>query len=101
MLSSAGCQHMMDIPDFCPKITLPASGDGYAVCTVSKREFRIPKEQWRLQQKTSIHLNSQDFSKIKKAFLKACNTTPCKQAVGTFDDLFLLLDDTVNRIYTK
>lgn len=90
-LFSTSCA-TVEIPDFYAHITLPASGDGYARSTVSKKKKRIPAEQWKEMIKRGIILMPEDYKILKKITLKNCITNKCKQAVGTFDSLFLALD---------
>lgn len=88
----------VDLPDVCPEITLPASGDGYCRTTVTHKARRIPKAQWDIEKKKRVHVSFQDWTKIKKEFLKHCVMNKCKQAVGAFDDLFLSLDKALKKV---
>ncbi len=92
-----GCAQV-EIPDFKAHITLPASGDGYWVKTVSTDEGRIPKEQWETTRKRGIIILSEDWQILRKTLLKNCLTMDCKQAVGAFDGLFNTLDDALKKI---
>lgn len=92
MLFLCNCQHIVDLPDLCPKITLPASGDGAEVCTVSKKRRRIPKVEWDEQRKKMIHFDVKDYTKMKRAFLKHCLSSKCKQQIGQYDKLFEAID---------
>jgi len=94
----SGCSTLVDMPDICPKITLPASGDGYEVCSVSKRERRIPKAKWDIEKKRMLSIDSSDYTKIKMKFQKQCVSSNCKQAIGTFDSLFLMLDGALQSV---
>lgn len=82
----------VEIPDFKAHITLPASGDGYYVKTVSEEEGRIPKEEWEKQKKRGLVILPEDWSILRYTILKNCLTMECKNAVGTFDDLFYTID---------
>lgn len=96
-LFSTGCASV-DIPDFYAHITLPASGDGYAVSTVSKSRKRIPKAEWRQQIRRGIILMPEDYKKLKFTILKNCLSNKCKKSVGTFDNLFLAIDKGLQTI---
>lgn len=85
------------IPDFKAHITLPASGDGYWVKTVSEEEGRIPKEQWEVLKKRGIVLMSEDWAILRETLLKNCLTNKCKDAVGIFDNLFYSLDEALKK----
>lgn len=87
----AGCS-TVSIPDFKAHITLPASGDGYWVNTVSEKEGRIPKKEWDIKKKRGIVLLSEDWAILRNTVLKNCLSSNCKDAVGVFDDLFKSLD---------
>jgi len=89
------------IPDFKAHITLPASGDGYYVKTVSTDEGRIPKEKWDIMRKRGIVILSEDWAIFRFTILKNCLTVPCKNAVGTFDNLFYALDSGLKKIPIK
>jgi hypothetical protein len=91
-----GCASV-EIPDFKAHITLPASGDGYWIKTVSPNEGRIPKEQWDKIRKRGIILLSDDWKILRYTLLKNCLTISCKQAVGSFDGLFYTLDQALTK----
>jgi hypothetical protein len=93
----AGCASV-EIPDFKAHITLPASGDGYWVKTVSTDEGRIPKEQWDITRRRGIVILSEDWKILRFSLMKNCLTMKCKQAVGAFDDLFYTLDGTLKKL---
>ncbi len=95
-----GCAHA-EIPDFKAHITLPASGDGYWVKTVSPAEGRIPKEEWDVTRKRGIVILSEDWAVLRFSILKNCLTVDCKQAVGTFDELFNSLDEALKQASKK
>lgn len=97
LLISVGCASV-EIPDFKAHITLPASGDGYYVKTVSAEEGRVPKAEWNEARKRGIVILSEDWQILRYTILKNCLTMKCKQAVGTFDQLFYTLDDALKKI---
>lgn len=82
----------IEIPDFKAHITLPASGDGYYVKTVSDDEGRIPKATWEIVRKRGIILLPEDWAILKYTILKNCLSNECKDTVGIFDDLFYVID---------
>ena len=96
-LLSVGCA-AVQIPDFKAHITLPASGDGYYVKTVSKDEGRVPKEEWEQKRKRGIVILSEDWAILRYTILKNCLTMECKNAVGTFDNLFSTIDSALGKI---
>lgn len=85
----------VEIPDISPGVTLPASGDGYQIGTLSQKETRIPKAEWDEKRKRGIILFSDDWAKLKFTLLKNCISNPCKQTVGALDDLFIAIDDAI------
>lgn len=92
-----GCA-TVKIPDFKAHITLPASGDGYWVKTVTPEEGRIPKDQWAQKAKRGIVLLSEDWAILRNTLLENClSNASCKQVVGTFDSLFYALDDALKK----
>lgn len=85
------------IPDFKAHVTLPASGDGYYVKTVSAEEGRIPKEEWDKLRRHGIVLLSEDWTILRYTLLKNCLSMECKQAIGVFDDLFETIDSGLGK----
>lgn len=95
----SGCA-TVHIPDFKAYVTLPASGDGYWVQTVSTGEGRIPKETWDVQKKRGIILFSEDWAILRNTVLKNCLMNSCKDTVGMFDSLFSTLDTALKAATT-
>lgn len=95
-LALAACASVQ-IPDFKAHITLPASGDGYYVKTVSPDEGLVPKAQWEIMRKRGIVILSEDWAILRYTLLKNCLTMECKQAVGAFDGLFESLDNALKK----
>ena len=83
------------IPDFKAHVTLPASGDGYWVNTVSDGKGRIPKEEWDVKKKRGIVLLSEDWAILRNVVIENCLSHECKDTVGAFDDLFYSLDEAL------
>lgn len=90
----AGCASVK-IPDFKAHITLPASGDGYWVKTISEEEGRVPKAEWDVLKKRGIVLLSEDWAVLRYTLIKNCLSNDCKDTVGVFDDLFYKLDSAL------
>lgn len=97
LLFSVGCA-TVNVPDFYAHITLPASGDGYAVSTISQNRKRIPKEKWEEMRMKGIILMPEDYRKVRKSFVNICNTNKCKQTLGALDDLFITIDDALQAV---
>lgn len=94
----AGCARV-EVPDFKAHITLPASGDGYWVKTVSPEEGRIPKDQWEVKRKRGIILLNDDWAILRNTLLKNCLTnSSCTDVVGVFDGLFKALDEAARKV---
>lgn len=91
-----GCASV-EIPDFKAHITLPASGDGYYVKTVSDEEGRIQAEGWAEMRKRGITILPEDWAILRYTVLKNCLTMDCKHAVGLFDNLFHTLDEALKK----
>ena len=99
MILFSGCAGTVAIPDFKAHITLPASGDGYWVKTVSSDEGRIPKDEWEKKRKRGIIILSEDWAILRNVLLENCLTnSTCKNAVGTFDNLFKAIDDALKNM---
>lgn len=95
LIAISSCSSTIEIPDFKAYATLPASGDGYWVKTVSNDEGRIPKELWSIYSKRGIVLMPEDWEILRYAIIKNCLSNDCKDSVGIFDDLFLTLDSAL------
>jgi len=95
-----GCAGNVTIPDFKANITLPASGDGYWVKTASTGEGRIPKAEWEIKRKRGIILLPDDWAILRGTLLENCLTNACKNAVGTFDNLFTTIDTALKKLPT-
>lgn len=91
LLSSCSTTDLKKV-DICPWIELPGSGDGYCKTMISHKPKRMPKTEFIEYRKRLMCLSSVDFEKIKKAFLKHCINSKCKQTVGALDNLFLTID---------
>ena len=94
LLLFTGCATVR-IPDFKAYITLPASGDGYWIQTVSTGEGRIPKAEWEVTKRRGIVILSEDWAILKNTVMKNCLTNQCKDTVGAFDNLFNAVDSAL------
>ncbi len=100
LFSLSGCA-TVEMPDFYAYVTLPASGNGFGVATVSRTEVTIPKEQWDEQKRRGIIILSKDWKILKKTVRKNCITNKCKQAVGALDGLFFAIDRALRMVPEK
>lgn len=96
LLTLASCGSM-EVADIGPTVTLPASGDCYKVTVLSKVKTRYPKAECDKMKKRSIFLSTEDWKKQKISILKNCQLKKCKDVVGTFDYLFLTLDEALQK----
>ena len=100
LLFLANCASL-NLPDVCPMITLPASGDGYCKTTVTQKPWRLPKKVWDKEKGKTLHLTASDWAQIKKILLKQCASQNCKQSISSVDELFLGLDSALESISIK
>lgn len=91
----------LELPNVCPYITLPGSGDGYCKYTVTQEPWRVLKVKWDEDKKKTIHLTAHDWAKIKVVLLRQCASQKCKQTVSSVDELFLGLDSALESINIK
>lgn len=87
----------VQVPNIKAWVELPASGDGYAVETVSKRAHRMKASTWKEKRKRAIHVFAEDWAVLKKTIMRNCITNRCKQSVGALDGLFLAIDDALKK----
>lgn len=95
-----GCASV-EVPNFKAHITLPASGNGFWVKTVSEQEGEIMKSVWEEKRKRGVIILPEDWSILRFTILKNCLTMECKEAVGTFDNLFQTLDAALKKVNKK
>lgn len=93
-----GCS-TIQIPELRPGITLPASGDGYRVDTVTGKDETIPAEKWKLMLPRAIVIFSDDWAILKTVTLNNCmQSDKCAQAVGVLDSLFQIIDQALQKL---
>lgn len=97
VLTLSGCAQMQ-IQDFKAGVTLPYSEDCFFVNAVSGQEQRFPKEQCERMKKAGLVILSEDWKIIRANFQRNCQLLQCKQLVGQFDQLFLVIDENLELI---
>lgn len=94
---NVGCA-TIKIPDFYAYVTLPASGDGYGIKTVSKEEKRIDKKEWDEMKKRGLVILPEGWAILKKTVRRNCITnSKCEHAVGALDNLFIVIDKALEQ----
>lgn len=95
----SGCMSFQT-SDFRADITLPASGDCFGIYTMSGREERIPANDPKCidQKARSIRLDSENWKILRRDIQNNCQAAKCTQIKGLLDDLFLTIDDALNKI---
>lgn len=88
----------VEVPNFRAYVTLPASGDGFGVKTVTREEVTIPKKEWDEKRQRGIVILSEDWKILKLTVRKNCITNKCKQAVGALDGLFFAIDKALKKV---
>jgi hypothetical protein len=88
----------VDIPEIHPGITLPASGDGYQVNTLTGAVTRIPAEDWQKRLPRGIVIFSDDWATLKYTLLKNCMANQCQKSVGALDFLFQTIDQALRKL---
>ena len=96
-LLSSGCG-TMEVADFQPNITLPASGDCYGIKVLSKEETRLPKAQCDELKKRAVFIDSENYKLLRQTVQRNCQKFECKQIIGAFDGLFLSIDQALQLI---
>lgn len=88
--------------DWRADITLPASEDCFGINVMSGKETRIPADdpQCIRDKQTSIRLTSENWKILRKDIQKNCQFAQCKQITGAFDELFLTIDASLQKIPT-
>lgn len=88
----------MQIANIKPMVTLPYSGDCYAVAVLTHEKIRTPKQQCDEIKKRAVFIVSEDWKKQRIAIQKNCQHSQCKQLIGAFDELFLRIDGALAKI---
>jgi hypothetical protein len=88
----------VQVPDIHPGITLPASGDGYQIGTLSHDEIRTPAAEWIKKLPRAIILFSDDWAVLKQTILDNCISNNCEQSVGALDYLFQTIDQALKNL---
>jgi hypothetical protein len=88
----------MEVADFQPNITLPASGDCYGITVLSKKETRLPRAECDEIKKRAIFIDSENYKLLRKSIQKNCQNFQCKEIIGAFDGLFLAIDEALQLI---
>lgn len=79
-------------------VTLPASGDCFQIKVLTHEETRFPKAKCDDIKRRGIVITSEDWKKQKISIEKNCQLQKCKQLVGAFDSLFLIIDESLKKI---
>jgi hypothetical protein len=89
--------------DWQASITLPASLDCYSYNVMSGREERLPADSPACEYKKlhSVWIDSESYKMLKRDILTNCRRAKCKQITGAFDDLFLAIDNALQKIPIK
>lgn len=88
----------VEVPNFKVYVTLPASGDGYGIETVTKKPYRIGAAKWEHQRKRGLTILPEDYKVLKKSIRKNCHTNKCKVMLGELDNLFFTIDKVLQQI---
>lgn len=91
----------MQISDFKAGVTLPYSEHCFFVHAVSGKTLEYDKPSCERMKKKALIILSEDWKLIRKNFQTNCQMQQCKQLVGQFDALFLVVDDALKKIPLK
>lgn len=88
------------VSDWEASVTLPASQDCYSFAVVSGKETRLPSDSKECQEKKlkSVWIDYENYKKLRTDILRNCQMAKCKEITGAFDDLFLTLDEVLQKI---
>lgn len=88
----------MEVADFYTGVTLPYSEDCFEVSFVTKKELRTDAVDCAIKKKKALFITSDNYKLLRKSIQDNCQVAQCKQLVGQFDSLFLILDKDLNLI---
>ena len=88
------------VSDWQASITLPATGDCYSFNVVSGKETRLPSDSKECidKKQKSVWIDSENYKILRRDILKNCQMAKCKEITGAFDELFLTLDQVLQKI---
>lgn len=98
-LLSSACASFK-VSDWQASVTLPASGDCYSFNVVSGIETRLPHDSIECKNKKlkSVWIDYENYKKLRSDILRNCQMAKCKEITGAFDELFLTLDEVLQKI---
>lgn len=82
-------------------VTLPASGDCFGITVLSHQEIRIPKKECDELKRRGVFITNEDYQKQRLSIQKNCQFAQCKQLMGAFDDLFMIIDKSITKVNSK
>jgi hypothetical protein len=94
--SLIGCAGMKLQP-FDAGVVLPYSGNCFFVNVLTKKEVEYPKAVCQAMVKRSVILTSEAWKILRKNIQDNCQVQQCKQIVGQFDQLFLVVDSVLQK----
>lgn len=95
LVNSCASYKMSDFPIF---VRLPASRECFEIKTISGQEQRYDAETCDKMISKSIHLTSDAWRILRGDIQKNCHLKSCKQIKGAADDLFLGIDQVLQRL---
>lgn len=93
----SGCAGM-EVADFRPYVTLPASERCFGVTVLTKQEHELPREECEALKKRAVFLDSENYKMLRTSIQRNCQHFKCRQIIGAFDQLFIVIDDALERI---
>lgn len=96
----SGCASYQ-VSDIGPMVQLPASKECFQVFTLSKREVSYPAPKCEEIKKRSILLTSETWKILRLDVQRNCQLAQCKQITGAVDEMFLALDQALQKLQKK
>lgn len=93
----SGCASY-EVADFSAGVILPYSEDCFEISFVTKTELRTPADKCRAKVKRAIFITSENYKLLRQSIQDNCQMQQCKQLVGQFDQLFVVIDADLNQI---
>lgn len=91
------------VSDWEASVTLPASNDCYSFAVVSGKETRLDADSIECKTKKikSVWIDYENYIKLRSDILRNCQMAKCKEITGAFDELFLTIDEVLQRLPTE
>lgn len=88
----------MQLHDFKAAVTLPYSKHCFSIYVLSGKELEEDKAKCDAKKDRALILTSEDWKILRNDIQTNCQLLQCKQLVGQFDQLFIIIDQNLQKV---